>query len=182
MYVSSTSFYFYAHPDVIITRRKRVQHQHTCVSPSNCCALQKLTEHSRDMFVFVELTLWAAPCSRSVFIMLARLHCSFFTHRALRVGEETLLQSSVILMDTRTSAKSKPLKDTRRHVKTRENRRQGELHGPSTVYVQVAGAGSRDNGASLYVFSEYNRCELISLYMPVSREQWSVKSVKYYTL
>lgn len=43
----------------------------------------------------------------------------------------------------------------------KENRRQGELHGPSTVYVQVVGAGSRDNGASLYVFSEYNRWALI---------------------
>ncbi|XP_067237338.1 zinc phosphodiesterase ELAC protein 2 isoform X1 [Chanodichthys erythropterus] len=85
--------------------------------------------------------------------MLARLRCSFFTHRALRVGEQTLLT----LMDTHTSGKSRPLKDTRRHVKTRDSRRQGELHGPSTVYVQVAGAGSRDNGASLYVFSEYNR-------------------------
>lgn len=84
--------------------------------------------------------------------MLARLRGSFPTQRALRVGEQTLA-----LMDTHTSGKSKPPKDTRRHVKTRENRRQGELHGPSTVYVQVAGAGSRDNGASLYVFSEYNR-------------------------
>lgn len=99
--------------------------------------------------------------------MLARLRCSFFTQRALRVGEQTLLT----LMDTHTSGKSRPLKDTRRHVKTRDSRRQGELHGPSTVYVQVAGAGSRDNGASLYVFSEYNRCELISRYMTESREQ-----------
>ncbi|XP_067312431.1 zinc phosphodiesterase ELAC protein 2 [Pseudorasbora parva] len=84
--------------------------------------------------------------------MLARLRCSFLTHRSLRVGEQTRT-----LMDTHTSGKSKPAKDARRHVKTRDNRRQGELHGPSTVYVQVAGAGSRDNGASLYVFSEYNR-------------------------
>lgn len=89
--------------------------------------------------------------------MLARLRCSFLTHR-LRVAEETLLtQRPVTLMDTHSSGKTRPVKDTRRHVKTRDNRRQGELHGPSTVYVQVAGAGSRDNGASLYVFSEYNR-------------------------
>ncbi|XP_051742274.1 zinc phosphodiesterase ELAC protein 2 [Ctenopharyngodon idella] len=81
---------------------------------------------------------------------------SINTHVALQSGE-TLPQRSATLMDTHTSGKSKPLKDTRRHVKTRDNRRQGELHGPSTVYVQVAGAGSRDNGASLYVFSEYNR-------------------------
>lgn len=45
-----------------------------------------------------------------------------------------------------------------RRVKTKENRgKKRELHGPSTVYLQVVGAGSRDNNASLYVFSEYNR-------------------------
>uniref|UniRef100_A0AAY5F1E4 Zinc phosphodiesterase ELAC protein 2 n=1 Tax=Electrophorus electricus TaxID=8005 RepID=A0AAY5F1E4_ELEEL len=53
--------------------------------------------------------------------------------------------------------KTKPPKDTLRHVRMREHRRPGEQRGPSTAYVQVVGAGSRDNGASLYVFSEYNR-------------------------
>ncbi|XP_054463315.1 zinc phosphodiesterase ELAC protein 2 [Anoplopoma fimbria] len=49
-------------------------------------------------------------------------------------------------------------KEPLRRVKTKENRgRRGEVHGPSTVYLQVVGAGSRDNSASLYVFSEYNR-------------------------
>lgn len=49
-------------------------------------------------------------------------------------------------------------KEPLRRVKTKENRsRRGDVHGPSTVYVQVIGAGSRDNAASLYVFSEYNR-------------------------
>uniref|UniRef100_A0A8C0YII8 Zinc phosphodiesterase ELAC protein 2 n=1 Tax=Cyprinus carpio carpio TaxID=630221 RepID=A0A8C0YII8_CYPCA len=52
---------------------------------------------------------------------------------------------------------SRPVRDTLRRVKVKENRRQGELNGPSSVYVQVVGAGSRDSGASLYVFSEYNR-------------------------
>uniref|UniRef100_A0A671T6L8 Zinc phosphodiesterase ELAC protein 2 n=1 Tax=Sinocyclocheilus anshuiensis TaxID=1608454 RepID=A0A671T6L8_9TELE len=61
------------------------------------------------------------------------------------------------LMQTQSSRKSRAVRDTLRHVKVKESRRQGELHGPSTVYVQVLGAGSRDNGASLYVFSEYNR-------------------------
>ncbi|KAL0198803.1 hypothetical protein M9458_007343, partial [Cirrhinus mrigala] len=88
--------------------------------------------------------------------MLARLRCSFFALRALEVGKELLLQGPVRLMETHSSRKSRPVKDTLRHVKMKENRRQGELHGPSTVYVQVVGAGSRDNGASLYVFSEYN--------------------------
>ena len=45
-------------------------------------------------------------------------------------------------------------KDTLRRLKSKDNRNS---HGPSTVYLQVVGSGSRDNGASLYVFSEYNR-------------------------
>ncbi|XP_032394095.1 zinc phosphodiesterase ELAC protein 2 isoform X2 [Etheostoma spectabile] len=49
-------------------------------------------------------------------------------------------------------------KEPLRRVKTKENRnKRGDVHGPSTVYLQVVGAGSRDNAASLYVFSEYNR-------------------------
>ncbi|KAM3598983.1 uncharacterized protein V6R79_025129 [Siganus canaliculatus] len=45
-----------------------------------------------------------------------------------------------------------------RRVKTKESRnKRVDTHGPSTVYVQVIGAGSRDNTPSLYVFSEYNR-------------------------
>uniref|UniRef100_A0A8C1IKY6 Zinc phosphodiesterase ELAC protein 2 n=1 Tax=Cyprinus carpio TaxID=7962 RepID=A0A8C1IKY6_CYPCA len=63
-----------------------------------------------------------------------------------------LLFSALVRMD-----QPQAVRDTLRHVKMKESRRQGELHGPSTVYVQVLGAGSRDNGASLYVFSEYNR-------------------------
>uniref|UniRef100_A0A669B3W8 Zinc phosphodiesterase ELAC protein 2 n=1 Tax=Oreochromis niloticus TaxID=8128 RepID=A0A669B3W8_ORENI len=49
-------------------------------------------------------------------------------------------------------------KEPLRRVKTKENRsKRGDVHGPSTVYLQVAGAGSRDNAASVYVFSEFNR-------------------------
>ncbi|XP_019745505.1 zinc phosphodiesterase ELAC protein 2 [Hippocampus comes] len=49
---------------------------------------------------------------------------------------------------------AKPL----RRLKGKESRnKRGDVHGPATVYVQVVGAGSRDNAASLYVFSEYNR-------------------------
>uniref|UniRef100_A0A8D3BUA0 Zinc phosphodiesterase ELAC protein 2 n=1 Tax=Scophthalmus maximus TaxID=52904 RepID=A0A8D3BUA0_SCOMX len=45
-----------------------------------------------------------------------------------------------------------------RRLKTKEKRSQrGDVHGPSTVYLQVVGAGSRDQTPSLYVFSEYNR-------------------------
>uniref|UniRef100_A0A673GQM1 Zinc phosphodiesterase ELAC protein 2 n=1 Tax=Sinocyclocheilus rhinocerous TaxID=307959 RepID=A0A673GQM1_9TELE len=85
--------------------------------------------------------------------MLARLSAL----RALGVYKEPVLQGAVRLMQTQSSRKSRAVRDTLRHVKVKESRRQGELHGPSTVYVQVLGAGSRDNGASLYVFSEYNR-------------------------
>ncbi|XP_069785613.1 zinc phosphodiesterase ELAC protein 2 [Narcine bancroftii] len=53
--------------------------------------------------------------------------------------------------------REKPPKDTLRHLKSREKRRHGDVHGPATVYLQVVGTGSRENGASLYVFSEYNR-------------------------
>ncbi|KAL0993355.1 hypothetical protein UPYG_G00106540 [Umbra pygmaea] len=56
------------------------------------------------------------------------------------------------------SKKPRPPKETLRHVKTREQRKRGvDVHGPATVYAQVVGAGSRDNGPSLYVFSEFNR-------------------------
>lgn len=49
-------------------------------------------------------------------------------------------------------------KDPLRSVKTKENRSQRtELHGPTTVYVQVVGAGSRDSPPALYVFSDFNR-------------------------
>ncbi|XP_069572198.1 zinc phosphodiesterase ELAC protein 2 [Brachyistius frenatus] len=52
------------------------------------------------------------------------------------------------------AARKEPL----RRVKIKESRsKRGEQLGPSTVYLQVAGTGSRDNPASLYVFSEYNR-------------------------
>ncbi|XP_028268720.1 zinc phosphodiesterase ELAC protein 2 isoform X2 [Parambassis ranga] len=49
-------------------------------------------------------------------------------------------------------------KEPLRRLKTKESRsKQGDLSGPATVYLQVVGAGSRDNPVSLYVFSEYNR-------------------------
>ncbi|XP_063070026.1 zinc phosphodiesterase ELAC protein 2 [Engraulis encrasicolus] len=53
--------------------------------------------------------------------------------------------------------KQKPPKDTLRHIRTKNNRKFTDNHGAATVYVQVVGAGSRDNDPSLYVFSEYNR-------------------------
>uniref|UniRef100_A0A8C1Y399 Zinc phosphodiesterase ELAC protein 2 n=1 Tax=Cyprinus carpio TaxID=7962 RepID=A0A8C1Y399_CYPCA len=89
--------------------------------------------------------------------MLARLRCCLFALGAPGLGREPPLRGPVRLMETHCSRKSRPVRDTLRRVKVKENRRQGELNGPSSVYVQVVGAGSRDSGASLYVFSEYNR-------------------------
>ncbi|NXU54309.1 RNZ2 protein, partial [Turnix velox] len=50
-------------------------------------------------------------------------------------------------------------KDVPRHVWGRERRKNAGtgLAGPNTVYLQVVAAGSRDAGASVYVFSEFNR-------------------------
>lgn len=50
-------------------------------------------------------------------------------------------------------------KDVPRHVWARERRRSAGpgLAGPNTVFVQVVAAGSRDAGAAVYVFSEFNR-------------------------
>ncbi|XP_057673792.1 zinc phosphodiesterase ELAC protein 2 isoform X2 [Corythoichthys intestinalis] len=57
-------------------------------------------------------------------------------------------------MKKSTKLQAKPL----RMLKSKESRnKHGEVHSPATVYVQVVGAGSRDNAASLYVFSEFNR-------------------------
>ncbi|XP_008327390.1 zinc phosphodiesterase ELAC protein 2 isoform X1 [Cynoglossus semilaevis] len=49
-------------------------------------------------------------------------------------------------------------KQVLRRQKTKNNlSKRGTSDGPSTVYLQVIGAGSRDNPASVYVFSEFNR-------------------------
>lgn len=49
-------------------------------------------------------------------------------------------------------------KEPLRRAKNKESRgKRRDQHGPSTVYLQVVAAGSRDNPASLYVFSEFNR-------------------------
>ncbi|NXX30645.1 RNZ2 protein, partial [Nicator chloris] len=58
--------------------------------------------------------------------------------------------------DTRPARRPK---NVPRHVWARERRRNAGtgLAGPNTVYVQVVAAGSRDAGAAVYVFSEFNR-------------------------
>ncbi|KAL7989342.1 hypothetical protein Chor_012008 [Crotalus horridus] len=51
----------------------------------------------------------------------------------------------------------RPPKDPLRHLRAREKRHGTIDKGPNTVYVQVVAGGSRDMGAAVYVFSEYNR-------------------------
>ncbi|XP_041854323.1 zinc phosphodiesterase ELAC protein 2 isoform X2 [Melanotaenia boesemani] len=73
---------------------------------------------------------------------------------------QTMATSSGHSSDTRLPLGSKKAKQKEplRRVKTKEIRnKKGDLQGPSTVYMQVVGAGSRDSPASLYVFSEFNR-------------------------
>ncbi|KAM4034896.1 LOW QUALITY PROTEIN: zinc phosphodiesterase ELAC protein 2 [Anomaloglossus baeobatrachus] len=53
--------------------------------------------------------------------------------------------------------KSKAPKEPLRHIKNRAKQEAGERHGPAVVYVQVVAAGSRDAGASVYLFSDHNR-------------------------
>ncbi|XP_072098212.1 zinc phosphodiesterase ELAC protein 2 [Mobula birostris] len=87
--------------------------------------------------------------------------CSFCTHPQLPLAA-WLRPLSMSLSPAREhkstgGRREKPPKDTLRHIKSREKRKHGDIHGPSTVYLQVVGTGSRENVASLYVFSEYNR-------------------------
>uniref|UniRef100_A0A096P2Y8 Zinc phosphodiesterase ELAC protein 2 n=1 Tax=Papio anubis TaxID=9555 RepID=A0A096P2Y8_PAPAN len=54
--------------------------------------------------------------------------------------------------------RQRPPKDLLRHLRTREKRGpSGSSGGANTVYLQVVAVGSRDAGAALYVFSEFNR-------------------------
>ncbi|XP_015280375.1 PREDICTED: zinc phosphodiesterase ELAC protein 2 isoform X2 [Gekko japonicus] len=57
--------------------------------------------------------------------------------------------------------RQRPPKDPLRHLRSREKRLGAAgtsgRNGPRTVFVQVAAAGTRDAGAALYVFSEFNR-------------------------
>uniref|UniRef100_A0AAQ4R772 Zinc phosphodiesterase ELAC protein 2 n=1 Tax=Gasterosteus aculeatus aculeatus TaxID=481459 RepID=A0AAQ4R772_GASAC len=85
--------------------------------------------------------------------------CYFPVPRTVLQFFRTMASNENKTPETRQPAPKKAKqKEPLRRVKTKEDRvRRGEGHGPSTVYVQVVGAGSRDNSASLYVFSEFNR-------------------------
>lgn len=91
---------------------------------------------------------------------VAFLRCRQIACRLLnfpRVSAALTGCTSDMATDAGRNRKPKPPKDTLRHVRSRESRKNADLHGPSTVYVQAVGAGARENSASLYVFSEYNR-------------------------
>ncbi|XP_070703624.1 zinc phosphodiesterase ELAC protein 2 [Pempheris klunzingeri] len=84
--------------------------------------------------------------------------CDSRFHRTVSQFFRTMATNNNLNARQPLGVKKAKQKETLRRVKTKENRsRRGDVHGPSTVYVQVVGAGSRDNAASLYVFSEYNR-------------------------
>uniref|UniRef100_A0A2K6E912 Zinc phosphodiesterase ELAC protein 2 n=1 Tax=Macaca nemestrina TaxID=9545 RepID=A0A2K6E912_MACNE len=61
-------------------------------------------------------------------------------------------------MSQGSARRQRPPKDPLRHLRTREKRGpSGSSGGANTVYLQVVAVGSRDAGAALYVFSEFNR-------------------------
>ncbi|MEE6523878.1 hypothetical protein FKM82_022983, partial [Ascaphus truei] len=77
--------------------------------------------------------------------------------RGSRCGKRWLGMSQLTQEPARALCARKA-KDTLRHIKNREKRWRGaEQHGPATVYLQVVGAGGRDAGGSVYMFSEFNR-------------------------
>lgn len=77
----------------------------------------------------------------------------FVFSRAASHRQQNLMESEPL-----RPRKPKPPKEPLRHVRSKQNRKPTtELHGPATVFIQVIGAGSRGTGASLHVFSEYNR-------------------------
>ncbi|TNM97165.1 hypothetical protein fugu_015321 [Takifugu bimaculatus] len=83
----------------------------------------------------------------------ARCHCP--PHRTVFQLFRTMASTSPESWQPQRKVKKKePL----RLIKSKESRsKRTDLNGPSTVYLQVLGAGSRDNPASIYVFSEFNR-------------------------
>lgn len=85
------------------------------------------------------------------------LCCSSSSSSSSSSPSPHLRQLNMSLRPARERRRDKPPPDTLRHLKSREKRKHGDMHGPATVYMQVVGTGSRENGASLYVFSEYNR-------------------------
>lgn len=56
-----------------------------------------------------------------------------------------------------SARKSKAPRETLRHIKNKEKLSRTGTLGPHTFYVQTGASGSRDTGASLYLFSEHNR-------------------------
>ncbi|XP_034057874.1 zinc phosphodiesterase ELAC protein 2 [Gymnodraco acuticeps] len=100
--------------------------------------------------VFIKGKALSAAVTRCEFT----LHRTFFQlFRTMATNYSNTLETTQLLGPKKVKHKE-PL----RRVKTKESRgKREDVHGPAIVYLQVVGAGSRDNAASLYVFSDYNR-------------------------
>ncbi|XP_030592240.1 zinc phosphodiesterase ELAC protein 2 isoform X1 [Archocentrus centrarchus] len=111
--------------------------------------------------------MWGVFSMNRLHVRLWCLTSLFVKGRTLSAAapRDSLLHRTVFqlfrTMATNSSSNNKDFprkakqKEPLRRLRTKEKRR--DVHGPSTVYLQVVGAGSRDNAASVYVFSEYNR-------------------------
>uniref|UniRef100_A0A8C5BR05 Zinc phosphodiesterase ELAC protein 2 n=1 Tax=Gadus morhua TaxID=8049 RepID=A0A8C5BR05_GADMO len=109
------------------------------------------------IFIMNTARLWQKPFAllfiqtKSITACRLAVACGSRFHR--NVFQFCRTMTTNMEQNTKNFKKAKQ-KDTLRRLKTKDHRNS---HGPSTVYLQVVGSGSRDNGASLYVFSEYNR-------------------------
>ena len=99
--------------------------------------------------VHLKLRTFTLVCIKGKALSAAVTRCEFTLHRTFFQLFRTMATNSSNTPETRARQLLGPKKA--KHL--------GKLgaHGPSTVYLQVVGAGSRDNAASLYVFSDYNR-------------------------
>lgn len=108
---------------------------------------------SFTLLVFKGRSLSAAPAALTT-------SCDYPLHRTVSQFFRTMATNTTTNnpeMRQQLGLRKAKHKEPLRRVKTKESRNKRDVHGPSTVYLQVVGAGSRDNAASLYVFSEYNR-------------------------
>nr|XP_046270142.1 zinc phosphodiesterase ELAC protein 2 [Scatophagus argus] len=108
--------------------------------------------------VQLKLRSFTSLISKGRAASLAVARCDSRFHRTLLQFFRTMATNSNPEVGRPLGVKKPKQKETLRRVKIKECRaKQWSLHGPSTVYLQVIGAGSRDSCASLYVFSDYNR-------------------------
>lgn len=81
--------------------------------------------------------------------------CHFPPRRTVFQFFRTMANTNLDSCQPQMKVKSK---ERLRLIKSKEIlSKRRDLDGPATVYLQVLGAGSRDNPASIYLFSEFNR-------------------------